>query len=80
MRDSSNRVIEQILAGAAREELGAVRMDAIGPDCMANFGRFDWQSFVPVPLRASWPQLSEETRIAVYLCAQQSTERCDPSI
>lgn len=53
-------------------------LQAVESGCMESFGRFDWQAYLPEPLRDLWPSLSLETRLALFACAARLEALDDP--
>lgn len=74
-RTIEDRLAEVIRIGEAGRDFNP---SAISPASMERFERFDWQAFVPVELRELWPELSAETRLALYFVAQNKAYFAEP--
>lgn len=53
-------------------------LNEVGLRCMDEAERYSWQSFVPLEIRAVWPALSVETRLAVCYIAQRHAYAFEP--
>jgi hypothetical protein len=51
------------------EKLSGVFVKRQSSDSEDGFGNLDWQRFIPEELRNMWPNLSIETKAAIYIMA-----------
>lgn len=56
-------------------------LDAVGTVAWSKAGRmYDWRNYVPLSIRESWPGLSLDARLAVFVMACELASSEDPSI
>jgi hypothetical protein len=63
-----------LAADCANLEPAEVLESISAPAWEAKHGWCDWQLFVPKELEALWPNMSNETRLAVYFIAAERAE------
>lgn len=64
---------EKLLAATENKSLGWEIADpsALGPDCMAEFGGFGWQNYIPEEVRDLWAELPLSARLVAFMYARE---------
>src|SRR5690349_21618063 len=72
--------VSEKLLSASGLEGAELRLEDLGPECMAAFGRYDWQAYIPEEVRRVWADLPTEARLVARLCARQAAYWDDPPV